>query len=954
MNINRSFHLFLFSVALSFTATAQREHLLMDAGWRFALGHAYDAQKDFGHGTAYFSYFAKAGYGDGAASADFDDRAWRVLNLPHDWAVELPFDSRGSHSHGYKAIGRLFPENSVGWYRKKFVVPASDLGRRIVIEFDGVHRDASLWVNGFYLGMEHSGYSSFQFDISDYLNYGGDNVIAVRVDVTLEEGWFYEGAGIYRHVWLTKTAPLHVARHGTFVTSSIKGNTAAVSVTSTVVNESNTSKAFIVTQRVLGPSGKEVASTELKSLSLRPAEKREFHAALVVKNPKLWSLESPDLYRMVTSVRSEESAVDTYETTFGIRTVRFDPNEGFFLNGKRVAIKGTNNHQDHAGVGTAIPDALQEFRIARLKEFGCNAYRTSHNPPTPELLDACDKLGMLVLDENRLMGSSPEQLEQLRRMMLRDRNHPSVIAWSIGNEEWAIEGNIKGERIAATMQAYAQRIDSTRGITCAISGGWGQGISKVIDVMGFNYLTHGDIDEQHARFPNQPGWGTEETTGSGTRGEYEENRDRGRMTQMDRQPGGASIERAMKYYDARKFLAGLFFWTGFDYRGEPNPLVWPAVSSEFGILDLCGFAKDNAYYLQSAWTDKPVLHLFPHWNWPGKEGRNISVWVYSNCTEVELLLNGKSLGRKTTERLSHLAWDVPYQPGVLLARGFIGQNEVSGDRVETTGEPAVIRLVPDRATINADGEDVSVVAIRVEDNKGRIVPTASNEISFGLNGGASIIGVGNGDPASHEADRFCETIITSKIDRLKELAVNDLVNRPETAADVDDSHWRRAFSNEGPDWRNYTDSLMVVRGSFELPQLTNDATVNLFTKSIVDGQSIYVNGRLIASNVRRDEPNQSYRLDRALLKVGRNVYAVTGQRFRKRHQWDEPNRDPGLAQVVVPARQWKRNMFNGLAQVIIQAGTQAGEVTVTASSPGLKQGVATIHMQTGAQRGAVK
>lgn len=912
-----------------------RERVSLDADWKFALGHAYDTQRDFNHGTAYFSYFAKAGYGDGAAAENFDDRAWRVLNLPHDWAVELPFDSTGSHSHGYRAIGRNFPENSIGWYRKKFFIPASDLGKRIVIEFDGIHRNASLWLNGFYLGTEHSGYSSFQYDITDYLNYGGDNVIAVRVDVTMEEGWFYEGAGIYRHVWLSKTHPLHVAQYGTFVTSNIKKESADISVSTTVVNETASDAFFNISHSIIDSSGKEVAKGEIKSLLLKPWEKKEFLAVLEVKNPLLWSIETPVLYILNTTLTSKNKVVDMYKTSFGIRSVHFDPNEGFFLNGKHVKIKGTNNHQDHAGVGTAIPDALQEFRIKKLKEMGSNAYRSSHHPPTPELLDACDKLGMLVLDENRLMGSSPEQLQQLERMILRDRNHPSVIAWSIGNEEWAIEGNVKGERIAKTMQTFVQRLDSTRRVTVASSGGWGEGVSKVADVMGFNYLVHGNIDEHHAKFPNQPGWGTEETTGSGTRGVYQDDRANGRMMQMDRMPDGASIERGIKFYDERKFLAGLFFWTGFDYRGEPNPLKWPAVSSQYGILDLCGFPKDIFYYLQSVWTDEPVLHIFPPLNQKGKQP--ISVWAYSNCDEVELFLSGKSLGRKPVERLSHVEWNVERRPGTLVAKGYNNKREVIVKKVEMAGEPAALRLIPDRDLIIADGKDVSAITMQVEDDKERIVPTANNEIAFRISGPGKIIGVGNGDPASHEPERYFETIKRIKIERLKELVVNNLTNRSETAMNVDDSQWRPAFSAESPDWKIYTDSLIVIRGEFELPEITNDAQVNLFTKSIVEDQSIFVNGYSIALNVKKDDPKQSYKLHHGMLKKGKNVYAVTGKRFRKPNQWDEPNRDPGLVQVIYPAEQWKRKAFNGLAQIIIQADSQPGEITLTASSTGLKE-----------------
>jgi beta-galactosidase len=423
--------------------TKGRERYLMDFGWRFALGHAFNAEKDFGHGTGYFSYFTKTGYGDGPAAAGFDDRAWRIINVPHDWVSELPFDSTGSHSHGYKAAGRNFPGNSIGWYRKKFYIPESDLGRRIIIEFDGVHRNSMLWINGFYIGEEHSGYSSFQYDITDYLNYGGDNVIAVRVDVTMEEGWFYEGAGIYRHVWLTKTYPLHVVQYGKSVTSDIKDGHAIVTVTAAIANETGEGTTFDIVQVIKDGSGKQVGSREMKNLKLEPAGTEEYRCVMEVMNPVLWSPDSPVLYKLNTTVRSNNEIADEYETDFGIRTVHFDADSGFFLNGRHVQLRGTNNHQDHAGVGTAIPDALQEFRIAMLKSMGSNAYRCSHNPPTPELLDVCDRLGMLVLDENRLMGVSPEHFMQLGRMVLRDRNHPCVIAWSIGNEEWAIEGNIK-------------------------------------------------------------------------------------------------------------------------------------------------------------------------------------------------------------------------------------------------------------------------------------------------------------------------------------------------------------------------------------------------------------------------------------------------------------------------------------------------------------------------------
>ena len=929
-----------------------RERLLMDFGWRFALGHASDAERDFDHGTGYFSYFAKTGYGDGPAAGNFDDRAWRIINLPHDWVVELPLDHRGSHSHGYQAIGRAFPENSIGWYRKHFFIPESDLGRRIVIKFDGVHRDAIIWVNGFYVGTEHSGYSSFQYDITDYLNYGGDNVVAVRVDVTLEEGWFYEGAGIYRHVWLTKTSPLHVARYGTFVTSELQPDAAIITAHTTVINQEKTSVNFGITQNIQEMSGKPVANSELHSLTLESGEKKEYLTILRVDQPRLWSLASPDLYQLVTIIRQGDSIVDRYLTTFGIRSVRFDPDEGFFLNGQNLKLKGTNNHQDHAGVGTALPDALQEFRIARLKSMGCNAYRCSHNPPTPELLDACDRMGMLVLDENRLMGSSPEHFQQLERMILRDRNHPCVIAWSLGNEEWAIEGNIKGARIAATMQTVAQRLDPTRRITAASSGGWGSGISTVIDMMGFNYIVQGNIEEQHAKFPNQPGMGTEETTGSGTRGIYEDDFTHGHTMAMDRRPSGASIETGLKYYTARPFLAGLFYWTGFDYRGEANPIGWPQVSRHCGILDVCGFPKDCYYYLKSWWTDEPVLHIFPYWNWEGKEKQPISVWAYSNCEEVELFLNGKSLGRKSMPKLGHLEWKVPYKPGNLLARGYQNRKEIVSQKVETTGKPAMIQLIPERSTIRADGEDLAIIAIQVLDDQARLVPTAENEVSFLITGAGRILGTGNGDPASHEPDQFLETVEIKKIADLKMTFSRTKNTFPEVAFKFDDSRWDKFHQTDKVN-KPQVDTLMIVRGAFQLLTLRDDIKVTLYTKSICENQSIYVNGELIATDIRRNAPNQEFGLDHRILKSGKNVYAVVGVPFVKTQRWEELNVDPGVVQIRIPAGTWKRKVFNGLAQIIVQSTRQPGEIILKAQSPKLKSATLKIISQPAVLRPAL-
>jgi len=758
----------VFVCALSFSASAfaqsaeapaGRERIRWNEGWRFAFGHPSDTQKDHGHATGYFSYITKTGFGDGPAAAvgKFDDSSWRVLDLPHDWAVEMPFSGNASHSHGYRTVGPRFPDTSVGWYRKTFRIPAEDFGRRISVAFDGVFRASRVWVNGFYLGEEPSGYLNFRYDITDYLNYGGENVIAVRVDATMEEGWFYEGAGIYRHVWLEKTAPVHLVADGTAIETEVDARGAAtVRVRSEVTHALGRAEPVevLVNYTIVDADGAEVARATSASRKLAVGDTVEVEATLSVAQPRLWDLESPTLYTLVAEVAAGGRAVDRVETCFGIRTIRFDPNEGFFLNGRHVKLKGTNNHQDHAGVGAAIPDALQGFRIQRLQAMGSNIYRASHNPPTPELLDACDRLGMLVIDETRLMGSNPLHLDAVKRMIRRDRNHPSVILWSLGNEEWAIEGNVFGERITTTMQAFAKKLDPTRPTTVAISGGWG-GISKVVEVMGVNYIKHGDTDKQHAEYPWQIILGTEETTTQATRGIYVDDHARGHLAPLEDGTSGGNVETGWKHYAARPYLAGVIYWTGFDYRGEPNPLAWPAVSSQFGILDTCGFPKDSFYYLKAWWSDEPVLHIFPHWNWPGREGQEIDVRAHSNHDAVELFLNGKSLGKQDMPRNGHLAWKVAYAPGVLEARGYRGGKVVETKRVETTGAPAKLVLTAHRTELVADNHDVAVIDVSVVDAQGRAVPVADNLVTFEITGG-KIIGVGNGDPGSHEPDKASE------------------------------------------------------------------------------------------------------------------------------------------------------------------------------------------------------
>jgi beta-galactosidase len=737
-------------------AQAGRETIILDDGWRFALGHAADPDKDFDFGLAY-SYAKTDGWG-GAARSDFDDSGWRRIDLPHDWAVELPF-VQGPYSlrlmdHGFKPLARIFPETSIGWYRKHFAVPKADASRRFRIDFDGAFRDCHVWLNGILLGRHEGGYDPFGFDATDLVRCGGENVLVVRVDATHNEGWFYEGAGIYRHVRLTKTESVHVAHWGTFVTTRVEGNAATLTIETEITNESGAEARAGLSSLILDPAGKIAAETVEPARPIGPFQTVKIRQTVRVRAPQLWALEKPALYKLASGVRIEGRTVDSLQTRFGIRTIRWDKDDGFLLNGTRVPIQGVCNHQDHAGVGAALPDRLQYYRIAKLKEMGVNAYRTSHNPPTAELLDACDELGMLVMDEARLFSSTETALDQLRRMVRRDRNHPSIILWSIGNEE-GVQAAPVGRFIAETMVRAVKALDTTRPTTYASNSGAFEGINQAVDVRGFNYHM-GEIDAYRAAHPDQPLFGSEIASTLTTRGEYADDPARGYMASYDKSKPrwGELAQEWMEFYAARPWLAGAFVWTGFDYRGEPTPYAWPCISSHFGILDTCGYPKDLFWYYKSWWTNEPVLHLLPHWNWTGREGQAIEVWAFSNMDEVRLRLNGRDLGIKKIPRLGHAEWRVPYEPGRLEAVGFKGGKEAAREVVETTGEPARLTLSADRTAIAADGRDVSVVTVGAVDAKGRPVAIAASEVSFELTGWGRIIGVGNGDPSSHEPDVY--------------------------------------------------------------------------------------------------------------------------------------------------------------------------------------------------------
>jgi beta-galactosidase len=483
-------------------------------------------------------------------------------------------------------------------------------------------------------------------------------------------------------------------------------------------------------------------------------ENKTIKQQIIISNPQLWSLENPYLYRVIPVIKQDGKIIDSEKLRFGIRTIAILKN-GLFLNGKFIKIKGTNNHQDHAGLGSALPDYLQYYRIQLLKDLGANAYRTSHNAPTPELLDACDSLGMLVLDEQRLLNSSPEYMDQFTRLLKRDHSRASVFLWSIGNEEGWVQTTPIGKRIALSLLAKQKELDPTRTSTYAADvANVFRGINEVIPVRGFNYR-HLGMADYHRDHPNQPIMGTEMGSTVTTRGIYLKDSIAAYVPDQDiTAPWWASTAEAWWPIAAEnEWMLGGFIWTGFDYRGEPTPYQWPNINSHFGVMDMCGFPKNIYYYYQSWWLDEDVIHISPHWNWKGKEGQPVEVWVNSNADNVELFLNGKSLGKKDMKRNSHLRWTVPYESGKLEAVGFRKGKRISA-KMETTGESYQLVVSPSKKILLADGKDALVINISVTDKDGRVVPDAANLVRFSLTGDAKIIGVGNGDPSSHEPDKY--------------------------------------------------------------------------------------------------------------------------------------------------------------------------------------------------------
>ena len=669
--------------------------VVINNDWTFAMGNAASKELDYTHGTEYFTYICKvqsSNHSHAPIMPEYDDSSWQKVSLPHDWAVDLPYSPEASHSHGYKCIGWKYPENSVGWYRKHIEIPAEDKGKQFFIEFEGIYRDSEVFCNGFYLGGERSGYASSVYTLTPYLNYGGDNVIAVRCDASLEEGWYYEGAGIYRNVRLYKSGPVSM-KHYSLKISQKKADgsiwTVSDGTADVYVDESCIDFDYILADAAVN------RDKVTREIEIRDAEGRRVERA-----ERRWSTDSPYLYTLTVRLFYDGELSDVVTRRFGVRTLEFSPEKGLLLNGVAVKLRGANMHLDHAGVGVAVPDELWRYRISRLQEYGFNAVRTSHNCASVSMLDLCDEMGVLVIDENRQFGVNQEQLRQLRNMIDRDRNHPSVILWSVGNEEWAVEHGEKGVEIARRMSEAVHGMDRTRPSTYGNAGG--PDLVKGVDVFGYNYIVQNPVDEYHRLYPEKCAVGTEETSGAGTRGVYRTVPEKGWMVPLNRIDtlGRVNvIEFGWKFYKARPWGLGLFYWTGFDYRGEPNPMKWPATGSQFGIFDYCGFPKDEAFYLKAAWKDEPSVHIC------GPYGGE--VWVYSNCDEVRLYESGKSLGRREMPQDGHLVWKVSSAGGAAVSSGSgaSAEHSVAGGaaRPSGPGTSAATGLTSDSAQDSSTG-----------------------------------------------------------------------------------------------------------------------------------------------------------------------------------------------------------------------------------------------------------
>jgi beta-galactosidase len=839
--------LFLAFVNASVSAAeSPRERTPFNTGWRFIKGDpantpsdalSYATLKPYLLPTANAFVASPAPHPSSAVApgeslsyaqpaSAFDDSAWRKLDLPHDWGIEGPFDQ------ALPGETAKLPWHGIAWYRKTFDLLASDAGRRITLEIDGAMSYSAVWCNGHLVGGWPYGYSSYQLDLTPYLKPGSANTLAIRLDNPKDSSRWYPGGGIYRNVWLTKTSPVHVAQWGTHVTTpEVTASSATVSVATDVTNSATASAQLsIVTQLFRADSsgrltGKPIASSAPADLTLAPNTTASTAATLTVAKPALWDIATPNRYIAVTLIQQNGQLIDRVETPFGIRTLSFTADNGFLLNGRRVPLQGVCQHHDLGALGAAFNTRAAERQIEILKEMGVNAIRTSHNPPAPELLDLCDRLGVLVMDEfvdcwlrpkkpngyNRLFPDWSEA--DIRSFVRRDRNHPSVILWSIGNEI-PEQGYREGPAMAAELSRLVKLEDATRPTTLGSNEVWAgyHGFQNGVDVFGYNYKPW-EYKKFHAANPARPLIGSETASTISSRGEYffpvTDRADGGRsdfqVSSYDLStPGWATTpDTEFKAQDEHPFATGEFVWTGFDYLGEPTPynddstnllnyhtpearaaaeaelkalgkIRVPSRSSYFGIVDLAGFKKDRFYLYQARWRpDFPMAHILPHWNWPGREGEITPVHVYTSGDSAELFLNGRSLGRKTKGPLEYrLRWDdVTYLPGELKVVAYKSGKVWATETVKTTGPAAKLIATADRAKIMPDGRDLSFITVTVADSHGLLVPRTHNALTFAVTGPGELVSTDNGDATDHttfsSADRKAYNGLALAIVRLK-------------------------------------------------------------------------------------------------------------------------------------------------------------------------------------------
>ena len=833
--------------------------------WEFTLENSLDT----------FNIFGLDKYGDasGAAARFYDHSNWERIDLPHDWAVALPKDLSANTFAGARAnthFHRFMTERhseiekiyNIGWYRKQFFADPSLDGKRIFIEFEGVFRDATVFVNGAYMDRHTSGYTSFILELTDHLRFGEENSVAVRVDSDQAEGWWYEGSGIYRNVNLIVGEPVYLKYNKTVVKTELDGSVGASAV---LVND--TAKAVTLNTRweILDADGRTVAETETEA-ELSAYSEKKVSAALRVDEPRLWSVDDPNLYTLRITVGEESE-----ETVFGIRTVGFDPDRGFLLNGKETKVRGACVHQDFGGVGVALTDDLNYYKIQKLKEMGVNAYRCAHHAPSPSLLRACDELGMLVMNETRMFGTSEEAVRQLTALIERDRNHPSVFIWSLGNEEFTIQNESWSRHLMEKATRLAKALDDTRPVTFGGNNGPNDtGINGVSEIRGVNYIRCsskilGDwLWEYHKAHPDQPIIGTEESSYVLSRGGAKNDLGSGLLDSTGgvTMPWASTPKGWVKYMEERPYFSGSFMWTGFDYRGEPNPFITANVASSFGTIDLCGMEKPPFYYYKAWWTDEDMLKLTPHWN--HKDGETVTLAVLTNCEEITLYVNGRAIETKKVERFDLPLFTLPFEAGVVAVEG-IRNGKLLRDELRTSKKTAEVGCTLVHKA--ESGEDTAIYELNAYDSEGIFCPLAGENMELTVEGG-QIVGVGNGDPACLDYEQkpkeeeaiYIRTFgyekgmysVPMKIPNMHRRRYDWMERRTESMGYEDDYRDVAIFKDDltAPETLTFVTKLRDVESYryIEFERLGGEAEVYLNGKKI--GDNIRKYGRISANNVR--------------------------------------------------------------------------------------------------------